>query len=999
MIDFFDSAINWVADAASSVMDWVGDAIVNAISTLVGKGCYYICHAILTILKVFYDLFAVFSGMQRVTIDGSQDYLINIFFNNKSVINLYWAMGMLGVVFVFMFGVVAIIKKMFDYAEEEKRSIGIILGGMAKAILTILLLTAIMNAVLDLTNTLIQTVSSAFDKADSLSDVKEHVFTDKEYATMGRVLNTIGNYSLNPSYDSRYNINSCFNEIRPDLQLLDEAGIFDLTYITLDKEGRQIETWQSAIQSIVYSSNIYRELKLDVQYPQLTTAMLNVMKTLRTNGAFYPLSEYSADYYSVNAVSIDRVIFLTGTYNAARDARFNTDPSISDGLRGPYYVGQKDIYSFDSVSSDFQYKIGNGINYLMIAFLAFYTIKNLMRCIFNCVARIFTLVGLYIIAPVTVSTMPVDNGEKFKQWTMATTVELLQIFGSIIPMRLFIMFVPMILNSGLRLFDSTFMNFVGKTFLLVGVIETCDKFSGVITGILTNNAAYAALRAGDMSQRADAFSGALARTGAGLVKAGFGAAWGVTKAGVGAAANLGIGAAKLAGGTAAGLVKTGAAGVNALSGLFGSGAKGGSAEGDTIGGSGGTGDLSEKFGGGGDNGGGGDINVGGDVGGDVILGGGGGSNGGNNSGGGGGSNGGGGILGLGAGNGLESRLNSGDSGTVGGNGGTGDLSGKFGSEVGGGRMSDQNAANLAGAVDKLNDTSGLESRLSGNGESPSVGGASGGSDLSNKFSSEAAGASGGGSVGGGSVGGDVQGTTMSDAFDSFGWGLGAFGSSALSTVKDVGGAALSGVGEIGGAALSGLGDMYNALGSPLSVPDAPGGGGGGGGGGSSGGGGGGGGGGGYHGADDYAKYNQQPGQEEEGTQQGRTPPPKKKKGTATGRKRGKPVCGPSKIGDVYVADFGGFGCFAGTGCRTEKISRQNGGVPPFGRVQMGRKQLKRSFLRPNSPAMKKVAGVAVHRCVFTKVILRSGPLVVCCRPVSCRIGWLGTMTDSENTLF
>ena len=47
---------------------------------------------------------------------------------------------------------------------------------------------------------------------------------------MGRIYNTIGNHSMNPSYNSRYNINKCYNEIRGDLQYLDRTGMFEVYY-------------------------------------------------------------------------------------------------------------------------------------------------------------------------------------------------------------------------------------------------------------------------------------------------------------------------------------------------------------------------------------------------------------------------------------------------------------------------------------------------------------------------------------------------------------------------------------------------------------------------------------------------------------------------------------------------------------------------------------------------------------------------------------------------
>ena len=47
---------------------------------------------------------------------------------------------------------------------------------------------------------------------------------------MARIYNVIGNHAINASYDSRMNVNSCFNEIRSDMLILERKGVFDFDY-------------------------------------------------------------------------------------------------------------------------------------------------------------------------------------------------------------------------------------------------------------------------------------------------------------------------------------------------------------------------------------------------------------------------------------------------------------------------------------------------------------------------------------------------------------------------------------------------------------------------------------------------------------------------------------------------------------------------------------------------------------------------------------------------
>ncbi len=509
-----------------NIVGWIGDAIGNALGNFFGKILYYIVTAICSIVKVMYNFFTVFSGQRMVSYDGKQQYLINIFFGNPQVNNLYWGMAVIAMVFIIALTIIAVIRKSMDMQGKQQQSLGAILMNAFKSFLIILLLSAVMSAVINLTNVLVDRVTFLFNHAATLGDEKEMDFTDEQYATMARIYNTIGNYSLNTAYSSRYNLNNCYNEIRPDLLKLQEEGVFSFYY---DDENGENKTWQSELQKLVQQQDPAYEIAIDDR-TAIDTILLDIMKTLRTNKNFYPVSHIERGFVEGDEedVSLDRVIFLLGTLGAAKNSRYNQQPSITDSLRGPFYYGEKSIYSYSDFSEAFEVDMGH-MSYIMIGLLAFFTIKNLATCIFNCIGRIFTLLGLYIIAPPIAAVTPLDNGEKFKQWTTSTVVQMFSIFGCIIPMRLVIMFVPMVMDSRLELFDSLTMNLMGKGLLIVGAVEAANRFSSIVTGILANNAGYEAVRAGDMS---------------GFAQKTFGKVGRAATAAVGAAANAtGVGAA------------------------------------------------------------------------------------------------------------------------------------------------------------------------------------------------------------------------------------------------------------------------------------------------------------------------------------------------------------------------------------------------------------------------------------------------------------------------
>ena len=158
-------------------------------------------------------------------------------------------------------------------------------------------------------------------------------------------------------------------------------------------------------------------------------------------------------------------------------------------------MGEKSIYDYDQVSSDFEI---SGIDYIVLYLVAFKLIWDLAVIIIDCVARIFNMLFLYLIAPPFIGIMPLDEGGKFKQWTTAFIVQCFGVFGTIIAMRVLLIFIPIVINSDLVLFESSTLNLVGKVLLILGGMSTAKRASGVATGILADNAGMQAIHAGSM---------------------------------------------------------------------------------------------------------------------------------------------------------------------------------------------------------------------------------------------------------------------------------------------------------------------------------------------------------------------------------------------------------------------------------------------------------------------------------------------------------------------
>ena len=507
--DIFGAISDFLGDTLSSVLE----AILNA---TIFKLCYHIERLFCWIIGLLTELFEVFSGLEPATYDGQEEYLINIFFSNKAVTNIYWGMAVIGFILIIAFAMWSVIKKMFDLDGKQQQSMGQIIWSALRSMFLIAGMTLIMNVVLYSTGILMQQIDYIFNNAYHLDQPQVRTFSEEEYASMGRALATVGNYSMVPNSNNRYNLNTCFNDIRSELYFLQQQGVFEYSYYDPDSDT---ESWQSLLAKIAKSADLRRDVVVDRYNEGIANSITEVMKYLQNNKNVRPLQSVSASYTATEKAHLDRLIFLMGTMRAARNGAFNEKPAFDDALRGPYYYAEgRDIYDFDQVNSDFN--IGFPTDYILVWLAAVAVIVDLVIIILNCIARIFNMLFLYIIAPPVIAAGPLDGGGKFKQWTTAFLVQSLSVFGTVIAMRLLLIYLPIVCSPQLVLVESPMLNAVGKFMLVYGGIEASKKSTGLLTGILADSAGWQSVQAGDMSSSASRMVG----TAAGIARGAIGTA-------------------------------------------------------------------------------------------------------------------------------------------------------------------------------------------------------------------------------------------------------------------------------------------------------------------------------------------------------------------------------------------------------------------------------------------------------------------------------------------
>ncbi len=494
-------------DIEETINGWIQSFLENTIWRLL----YYIEIAICRIIALVEEIMMIFTGEKPVIYNDEDTLLIDVFFQHSSIRGIYGAMALIGIVFAFAFAIVAVIRKVLDLrGKQQGVTLGTILGNLIKSIFIILMMNFFIMVAISTTNVLTQQISEAITKGEGLAvEGKPHTFTNEEYATMARIINTIGNYSVNPSYRSRYNLNACYNDIRPDLQYLGQHGVFDFRYDKVDEKGNPVPSWQSIMLELGTAYNYNTEAPLDSYDEGLTNAMLDAMETLKANQNLYVYKtiERSDVEAESGPIPMDRILFLAGTVGtldgqtaAARNDAYNKDPSFFDNIRLPFYTDGDKMYSFDEVRKVFD-PSPMKTNYVLVYFVAIAIAKEMLVVIVTCSLRIFNLLALYIASPLAIAAMPLDDGGKFKQWMTAFVVQLLTIIGMVISLRLFLMFLPIVWSPSLKVSNGVFgaiLTLIVKMIIMYGAIHGVSKVNGIFTGILADSAGYQAITASGM---------------------------------------------------------------------------------------------------------------------------------------------------------------------------------------------------------------------------------------------------------------------------------------------------------------------------------------------------------------------------------------------------------------------------------------------------------------------------------------------------------------------
>ncbi|MEG1687176.1 MAG: hypothetical protein RR276_04770 [Angelakisella sp.] len=187
--------------------------------------------------------------------------------------------------------------------------------------------------------------------------------------------------------------------------------------------------------------------------------------------------------------TLGTIIFLTGGLNAAKDEAYNKNPSFTDGLRMKYYNGTASYSNMEQLERDFDPAKFDIVTAVVSTLLM---IIILILSIFLFVGRIFEVIILYLVSPLFVSTMPIDDGAMYGKWRDLFVAKLFSGFGVVFTMKMFLTLVPLISGPSITLHTDPVINSILKMFIIIGGAWAAFKSQHLILQILHPEAAMAA---------------------------------------------------------------------------------------------------------------------------------------------------------------------------------------------------------------------------------------------------------------------------------------------------------------------------------------------------------------------------------------------------------------------------------------------------------------------------------------------------------------------------
>lgn len=162
---------------------------------------------------------------------------------------------------------------------------------------------------------------------------------------------------------------------------------------------------------------------------------------------------------------------------------YKGDPGIRESIERMFITGQLDYNNLDVVK--IYYDLGDMNFFVGIAGGLVILIMFVMSAVMF-VQRIFDIILLYVVSPASVSTIPLDEGGRFRIWREMLVSKVLSAYGIILSMNLFFLIIPQV--AQISFFGDSFKDGVVQLLFVLGGAFAITKANMVIAQLTGSNA-------------------------------------------------------------------------------------------------------------------------------------------------------------------------------------------------------------------------------------------------------------------------------------------------------------------------------------------------------------------------------------------------------------------------------------------------------------------------------------------------------------------------------
>lgn len=431
--------------------------VIKNLLTIIPKLLYFIVSCILSLIDLCQMAFRKLAGLDSITIAGESytgdsvyKLITDALFTNKypAIRTIFWALIILGVFMLFVTSIVALIRLEYNPDKEKGNSKAGVVKNFFKAIFSFAIVPIaclvgmfLFNALVGVVNTVTSTPASA----------------STEISTYYGKWNAVEDSNKGSALYSSSDLNK-----------------LESTYMAYEIFGLHIPTTTEPFSGIIFKACAYgsNRIRNNEQYYEL-------LKADDTLGFLGKINNQESAANIIDAgFSANAKLKETTTLKTSLLEEFYPDCNLIVNIGTWQYKNITSLSKYNVNAVYYFYDLWT-FNYI-IAFVAVITIgKKYFDFLLYLMQRFFEVLGLFVVSPISVSLMPLDNGKSLGEWRGAFISK----FTTLVVLVGTLNLISPLINicQNIKFFNIGFIDYLLTTFFLIAAFNAVDSLNKIFS--------------------------------------------------------------------------------------------------------------------------------------------------------------------------------------------------------------------------------------------------------------------------------------------------------------------------------------------------------------------------------------------------------------------------------------------------------------------------------------------------------------------------------------